>query len=258
MFTEFSGPIFLPSLNVQAIQKLMAELHEFVAKDKSYIEFGCKGEQTWAGMLNVHGYKNLKRATLIVDLLSGEQAVWSSFEGRARNMVRKAEKAGVVVHTVVPDNQWIGQYYLMLVNTFRRQGLVAPHPHSFYKQLIELSNTNIARCVMAEVNGVMIAGGIFLIDQKRMLYLSGASTEEGMNLAATSLLQWHAIKEAIQLGVTEYDMGGLGVPSIDKFKRSFGGKDFIHNRWVFSSKLFKIIEPIARLAIKKGWFRIGG
>ena len=258
MFTEFSGPIFVPNLNAQTIQKLMAELHEFVVRDRVYIEFGSKGEQTWARMLNVRGYRNIKRATLIVDLLSGEQAVWSTFEGRARNMVRKAEKAGVVVDTIVPDEQWIGQYYTMLVNTFRRQGVAPPHPLSFYKQLIELSNAGIARCLMAEFNGDMIAGGIFLVDQKRMLYLSGASTRQGMNLAATSLLQWHVMKQAIQLGISEYDMGGLGVPSIDKFKRSFGGKDFMHNRWVFSSKLFKMIEPVARVAIKKGWLRMEG
>jgi hypothetical protein len=79
-----------------------------------------------------------------------------------------------------------------------------------------------------------------------------------MTLAATSLLQWHAIKEAIHLGVSEYDMGGLGVPSIDKFKRSFGGRDFTHSRWVYRSSLFGLAEPLALWAARKGWLRLGG
>ena len=258
MYTEFAGPLLLCGLMPKTIALIMAALHRLVMKSSSYIEWGFKGEQAWGAMLSPLGYRNSKRATLLIDLSPGESAVWSSFEGRARNMVRKAEKAGVVARTVQPSEQWITSYYEMLGLTFTRQGLAVPHPLSFYRQMITLSNAGIARCVAAEVDGKMIAGSIFLVDDKRMLYLSGVANEQGMTLAATSLLQWHAIKGAIRLGVTEYDMGGLGVPSIDKFKRSFGGRDFAHSRWVYRSRLFGLVEPLALWAARKGWLRLGG
>lgn len=258
MYTEFAGPLFRAGSAPEAAISVMAALHRLVEKSSSYIEWGSKGEQPWGAMLTSFGYCKTKRSTLVVDLSPGENAVWSSFEGRARNMTRKAEKAGVVARTVAPDEQWIIGYYEMLRATFARQGLAVPHPLSFYQQIITLSAAGIARCVAAEVDSKMVAGGIFLIDDKRMLYLSGVSNEQGMTLAATSLLQWHAIKDAIQLGVSEYDMGGLGVPSIDKFKRSFGGRDFAHTRWVYRSRLFGLAEPLARWAARKGWLRLGG
>jgi len=255
-YTEFAGPLFRDGLMPETAPLVMAALHRLVAKRSSYIEWGSKGEQAWGPILASLGYRNTMRATLLIDLSPGESTVWSSFEGRARNMVRKAEKAEVVARTVKPDEQWISRYYEMLGGTFSRQGMAVPHPLSFFKQVVSLSNAGIARCVAAEVDGKMVAGSIFLFNDKRMLYLSGVANELGMTLAATSLLQWHAIREAIQLGLTEYDMGGLGVPSIDKFKRSFGGRDFAHSRWVYRSRLFGLAEPFALLAVRNRWLRL--
>jgi CelD/BcsL family acetyltransferase involved in cellulose biosynthesis len=258
MYTEFAGPLFREGATPEAEISVMTALHRLVEKSSSYIEWGSKGEQPWGGILTSFGYHKITRSTLLIDLSPGENAVWSSFEGRARNMTRKAEKAGVVARILQPDEQWIIGYYEMLRATFASQGFAVPHPLSFYRQIITLSAAGIARCVVAEIEGKMVAGCIFLIDDKRMLYLSGVSNEQGMTLAATSLLQWHAIKEAIQLGVPEYDMGGLGVPSIDKFKRSFGGRDFAHTRWVYRSRLFGLAEPLALWAARKGWLSLGG
>jgi len=258
MFTEFMGPLFSDVLMSETRALVIAELHQILSNSSSYIEWGCKAEQAWGNILYPFGYQNVKRATLLVDLSPGESAVWSSFEGRARNMVRKAEKAGVVTRTIQPDEHWIMDYYELLGATFTRQGLAVPHPLSFYRQMVTLSNAGIALCMEAEMNGRMIARSIFLVDDKRMLYLSGVATEKGMTFAATSLLQWHAIKEAILLGIIEYDMGGLGVPSIDKFKRSFGGREHSHCRWVYRSRLFGIAEPVALWASRKGWLSLGG
>lgn len=258
MYTEFAGPLFRDGLAHESVALVIFSLHQLAAKKSSYVEWGSKGETDWGVLLTSFGYRHVARSTLLIDLSPGEDAVWSSFEGRARNMVRKAEKAGVVSRTVQPNDQWIKGYYEMLCATFARQGLSPPHPLSFYQQMITLSASGVALCVAAEVDGQMIAGSIFLLDNKRMLYLSGVSNEQGMNLAATSLIQWHAIREGIQRGFFEYDMGGLGVASIDKFKRSFGGHDYAHSRWIIRSRLFRLIEPVALWAIRKGWLRLGG
>jgi hypothetical protein len=261
MFTEFSGPLFNDDLDRSDQRRVIESQHRLVLQSASYIEWGKKGEvNSKAPVLEsliYLGYTNHSRPTILVDLLPGEDKVWDNFQGRARNMIRKSIKSGVLVRLVVPTENWIQSYYEMLKATFERQGRLVPHPLSFYHEMIGLVAVKQAFCVVAESDDRMIAAAIFLIDQSRMLYLSGTANSEGMKLAANSLIQWHAIREAIRLRISAYDMGGLGVPSIDKFKKSFGGEVIHHHRWRYRSLLFKIIEPISLWAIRKGLIRIG-
>ena len=102
----------------------------------------------------------------------------------------------------------------------------------------------------------VVARAIFLITDGRMLYLSGTSNEKGLKSASNSSIQWAAIKAALNDGVKKYDMGGLGIKSIDRFKRSFGGKETTTYRWIYKKSLFNIAEPIARYAFNKGWIKL--
>lgn len=261
LYTEFAGPLFAEALDQAAHAEVLASQHRLVRRGGHYIEWGAKGEGEqvpWGRELERFGYAHTTRPTLLIDLASGEDAVWASFQGRARNMARKAEKSGVSVHTVEPTAEWMEAYYAMLRATFERQGRAAPHPLSFFNRLARVVAAGNGRCVAAEVEGRLVAGAIFLRDRGRMLYLSGTANAEGMKSAASSLIQWHAMREAMADGVTQYDMGGLGVASIDKFKRSFGGREIHHHRWVYRSRLFGLVEPAALWAARKGWIRMGG
>lgn len=262
MYTEFGGPLFAAGIDESTRAVVVESQHHLVSSGGHYIEWGAKGEgdarECWGAVLEGQGYEYTARPTLLVDLSPGEEQVWASFQGRARNMSRKAEKAGVSARGVTPTLAWIDEYYEMLRATFERQGQAVPHPLSFYRALIGIAEAGEARFVAAEYEGRMIAAGIFLVDGPRMLYLSGTANAEGMKLAGTTLLQWQAIREAIADGVTEYDMGGLGVPSIDKFKRSFGGRDLVHHRWVYRSALFRLVEPAGQWAARKGLISLGG
>ena len=118
-----------------------------------------------------------------------------------------------------------------------------------------LAPAKAIRFVAARFEGRLVAGGIFLVWGDRMMYLSGASTEEGNKLAASSLIQWTVIKGAISAGIKTYDLGGVGIASIDKFKASFGGGSEVHHRCVSISPLlrlaFKGAEALTRLGVIK-------
>ena len=256
MYTEFIGPLFQKKLNSKEKTHIILSLHKLIEKKNSYIEWGLNNKEILEHDLKIFGYDVFKRPTLIIELTEDEDFIWRSFEGRARNMIRKAEKAGLNVSIVEPDQKWIEEYYEMLCLTFERQGLSAPHPISFYKEVESLCLSKILCCMSVKLKNEMIAASIFLKDKKRMVYFSGVSNQLGMKMAANSLLQWHGIKTGIQLGMNEYDMGGLGVKSIDKFKRSFGGLDYTYDRLVYRSLLFKFLEPAATWAKRKGWIKI--
>lgn len=261
MHTEFAGPLFAADLGANERRTVLQSQHRMMSRGGHYLEWGIKSgneaDAAWGASLESQGYRYSARPTILIELSPGESGVWASFKGRARNMIRKAEKSGVTARTVAPTETWFDEYYSMLRTTFEPQGRAVPHPLSFYQALTKLVDLGEARCVAAELDGQMIAGAIFLVDGSRMLYLSGTANTVGMKFAATSLLQWHAIREAIAEGITDYDLGGLGVPSIDKFKRSFGGREIIHHRWVRRSPFFRMAEPVAQWAARKGLIRFG-
>jgi lipid II:glycine glycyltransferase (peptidoglycan interpeptide bridge formation enzyme) len=258
MFTEFAGPLLKKELSDDTLIEIMHSIHLLIAKKSIYLEWGAQGKQAWGNVLDIFGYLSIRRPTLLIDLNNNESEIWASFTSRARNMIRKAEKSGVLTQRIYPDESWIAKYYEMLQANFLRQNIKVPHPYSFYQQIKALSRDEIAMCFNAEVNGEMVAAGIFLVDTNRLLYFSGVTSELGMKLAASSLVQWHAIKEAIQMDISKYDMGGLGVESIDRFKRSFGGYDYFHYRYIRQSKFLKLLEPLIYWTLRKGYLKFTG
>jgi hypothetical protein len=256
MYTEFLGPIFSNDADNNLREKIIESQHDLVSKGMHYIEWVIKESFKDISLTDKYikiGYKHIQKPSLLIDLSIGKDDLWSSFKGRARNVIRKGEKVDVSANCIIPTQEWIGEYYKLLQETFSRQGLSPPHPLSFYKQIETLSIHGLALCFEVMHEKKIISAAIFLLDNKRMMYFSGVSNLTGMKLAAPSIIQWEAMQNAIDLGITDYDMGGLGVESIDKFKRSFGGKDIYHSKWLYRSKVFKILEPFALWLSKKGF-----
>ena len=153
-----------------------------------------------------------------------------------------------------PTVPWIKRYYELLQLTFQRQNKDVPHPEKFYQSLIDLDNQGLAFFMQIKLGDDMLAGAIFLIDESRMIYLSGTANLHGFKLSGPSLLQWEAMKHAISLGVKDYDMNGLGIPAIDKFKLSFGGRSTQKINGSIK-ELFATAEPISKWAISRGFIR---
>lgn len=264
MYTEYAGPLFARGIDKEEKHQTVISQHAQLKRmGASYIEWGARGgedTEVYEHMhaLCNHGYMHAPWSTYLVDLGQGLDRVWKGFESRARNMVRKAEKNGVVVRTISPTENDVTNYYNMLRQTFRRQGRRPPHPFPFFQAIrSHLAPAGLLRFMVAEKGSRLVAGALFLCHGRRMVYLSGSSTEEGGRLAANSLIQWIAMRQAADNGIVEYDLGGAGVhAAIDKFKASFGGKPSVHHRWVYRSWPIQLMEPIYRRLADKGWARL--
>jgi len=256
MYTEFAGPLFAPWCDGEIRRNALVSQHDFLRSEGAgYIEWGWKGDvdSSFLDVLRHLGYKYVQRTTLVVDLGKGADQVWKGLQGRARNMVRKAEKNGVIVRSITPVLSDIQCYYEMLTETFRRQNIPPPHPLSFFQGLCShLGADNHLEFIQAKLADRVVAGGIFLCFGNRMMYLSGTSSDQGARIAANSLVQWFAIKRAIDRGIEEYDMGGTGKDQIDKFKKSFGGLPASHQRWVYCTFPVKIAETAYSWLTRKG------
>ena len=230
-YTQFLGPLFANGLSFQKkVEVIQCQTRYLFEKGAKSIEWGrsAADEKLLFDALHLKGFRYKPQSTLLVDLSIGEEAVFGAFQSRARNMIRKSIKLGVMAELSVDYEADLRDYLEALRYTFERRGLACPHPPSFYKNLLKnfCKSSEIFLIVARHANQSFLAGGIFLVHDKRMVYLSGASTKEGARLAASSLVQWRAMQRAISIGVGSYDMGGIGVESIDKFKISFGSLPF--------------------------------
>lgn len=265
LFTEFAGPRFDYQLPVKDRAAIVEnQLSVLRNKGYHYIEIGTKADGTTEGGCIFHamcnyGFVYQPRPSLVVDLANGLENVWGSFEGRARNMIRKSEKKGVLVQVESLTPQVLDDYVAMIKATFKHQGLALPHPFPTYAALARnLEPINSLMFVAARHEGQLVSGGIFLTDDKRMVFHSGSSTPEGLTLAASSLVQWKAMQEGHGRGIQNYDLGGIGVDSIDTFKKSFGGTPVSHHRWVYTSTLLRRGAGLAHWLAAKGLLRVFG
>ena len=258
-FTEFLGPLFKSSLKDDQIIGAIKSQILLIAGKHDYIEFRIKEDKTQVNLLSTalssYKFQHEKMSSLNLNLEQGEKALWASLTGRARTAIRKAQKNQLDCSLVSPTVPWIKRYYELLQLTFQRQNKDVPHPEKFYQSLIDLDNQGLAFFMQIKLGDDMLAGAIFLIDESRMIYLSGTANLQGFKLSGPSLLQWEAMKHAISLGVKDYDMNGLGIPAIDKFKLSFGGRSTQKINGSIKRNYSQVAEPISKWAISRGFIR---
>lgn len=255
-FTDHSGIIFKENIPKDIQSIVLKSQFKMLKKQAHYIELGFSdGHDCLKKPLASLNFKETEFKSSQISLLPKPDEIMTSFTGRARNMIRKSEKKGVSVSEISPNEDWINKYYMMLNDTFSKQGKKSPHPKSFFLNLISLHENKNALFLGAYLEKEIVAAAIYLIDKSRMIYLSGTSNIKGLDSAATSALKWHAMQYGQKNNYEIFDMGGLGIPSIDKFKLSFGGEIYTKNRWIYQSKTLSFIEPFATWAISKGIIR---
>lgn len=238
--TQKLGPIFIENSNDSNLfYSYVYSLEKLFDFKYNYFELVFNTFEKKNNILNLKGFKNYKFKTSIISLID-EKSNWRKFQSRARNMIRKSEKNNVIVTIREISEEWIDKFFFNLEITFLKQGIAPPHTKKFYKNLIKIQDNIVV--LEGKLNDEFLSGGIFLKDKEKITFLSGVSTPLGMKLAASSLIQWEIIKYGISNKFKYYDMGGLGVKSIDKFKLSFGGQIVYFDKYINKDKIFIFCE----------------
>lgn len=261
-YTEYCGPIIYGTSICEAdLVEVLKSQHLYLLNNfqPKYIEWGGTLEPYYPGSgldsLKIFGYEKILRPTLQLDLAGGEEDVWMKFQGRARTAIKKANRENLCVTYENLSESGVCEYYDLLRQSFLRQGAKKPsHPIDFFQSLrnLALGESSEIQFCMARKSGKLVSGAIFLHMNKRVVYLSGASSKEGLKTGAASLIQWTHIKESISSGYLIYDFCGVGIASIDKFKMSFGGILRSHHRWIYRPLYLKILERCYRYLRSKG------
>ena len=241
--TSHIDPIILSEdVDVNSQQMYIQEIFLFLLKNGAdWIEITFENHKIFNN-LNRVDFLVERPSTSILKTNLDVDFLWSGMQGRSRNLVRKANKNNLVVNFLDSNLDNIDVFYNMLKDTFKKSGSTPPHSKKVYISLIDrLIDSNNLLFLSVEKESEIVAMGLFMLNKTEINFLSGTSTPVGNKYGANNLMHWEVIKYASCNNIEQYNFGGLGIPSIDNFKRSFGGSDVEYRRFIWMRPSVKVL-----------------
>ena len=199
-----------------------------------------------------YGFSNILGQTWIVDLRQGPEAIWSGLKKRARQQVRKAEKAGLQIRAATGDAD-LETYVRLHRKTYARTGVRA-HPHAYFAELWRhFVDPGLARVFFAELDGEVIGAQNFGLYKGATIYWTGASDEQALENGANHLLQWRALEQMANDGIEWAEIGEAfpgtrsgKLQGLSFFKESFGGDlyPYYRGRLETPTRAYRAIEGL--------------
>jgi lipid II:glycine glycyltransferase (peptidoglycan interpeptide bridge formation enzyme) len=177
--------------------------------------------------------------TIWVDILPSEDAILKAMKSKTRYNIRLAVRKGVTVREANEADLPAFNALMEVTGTRNQFGVHVP---GYYETAYALfTTTDLARLLLAEVEGEPVAALMVFALAPRAWYFYGASGDAHREKMPTYLLQWEAIRWARSLGCTTYDLWGVpdedettleaeftkrrdGLWGVYRFKRGFGGR----------------------------------
>ncbi len=156
------------------------------------------------------------RATLMLDLDGGSDAVLARLHSKTRYRIRLAGKHGVRVRPAEDDVD-IERFHHLMVETGGRAGFTTRSLGYYRAVLREFEKRDQARLLLAEFEGRVIAGVMVFAFGREGIYMYGASSDEHKREMPNYLLQWEAIQWCVERGCSRYDLWGVPEQAAAKF-----------------------------------------
>ena len=169
------------------------------------------------------------RNTVIIDLQKSEDELLAAMKQKTRYNIRLSQKRGVSVR--IAEQKDFPLLYEMYLETSLRDNFII-RDRGYYLDVWGLFyERDMARGLLAEVGGEMVAGLFLFYVGKRAWYFYGMSTDKHKEKMPNYLLQWEAMRMAKSKGCIGYDLWGAPDEFIEsdrlwgvfRFKQGLGG-----------------------------------
>jgi lipid II:glycine glycyltransferase (peptidoglycan interpeptide bridge formation enzyme) len=165
------------------------------------------------------------RNTVLLDLTSGEEALLAAMKQKTRYNIRLAGRRDVVVRAGEAAD--LLPLAAMYAETAERDAF-AIRPEAYYLDAWRtFLDAGMGLLLLAEVGRELIAGVFIVRHAGRAIYMYGASRDAERHRMPNYLLQWEAIRWAIDQGCADYDF--WGAPDV------FDESDRLWGVWRFKS-----------------------
>lgn len=157
-----------------------------------------------------------------LDLRPGAEGVFRSFhKDCVRRKIRRAEREGLTCEEGRSDVLLRKFYGLMVVT--RRRHMLLPQPLAWFRNLRDCLGESL-KIWIASKDGRAVSAILMLRFKKTLVYKYACSDARFRRLGGTQMLLWKAIREGIEAGLEELDMGRSEVdaPGLIAFKNRWG------------------------------------
>lgn len=173
----------------------------------------------------------MKQISTVIDLgktiafdLASPEVIWENIISKNRNMIRKAEKNGIVIKHG-KDLELFKDFKRIYNATMEKDNAEEYYffGDAFYESIHNDLNNNY-EMFYAVLNGEIIAMSIMLFGNKQMHYHLSGSMIEYRNLAPSNLLLYKAALWGCEQGYNTFHLGGgvgSGEDNLYKFKAAF-------------------------------------
>jgi FemAB-related protein (PEP-CTERM system-associated) len=161
------------------------------------------------------------KVAMVLPLAQGEEEMWTGFNAKLRNQIRKAQKAGLEV--VWGGRELLDDFYGVFVRNMRDLGTPV-YAKSFFANVLSGLPVN-TRIISVRLHGRAIAAGLLYWHGDTLEIPWASSIREHNGLCPNNLMYWEAIRHGISLGLVRFDLGRstLGAGTF-KFKQQWGAK----------------------------------
>ncbi len=188
------------------------------------------------------------RQTIAIDTTQSPEEIWKNqISSKNRNMIRKAEKNGLV-YKAEYDYASYDEFIELYRNTMQR--LSADDFYFFDDQYFENLKDTLSDCSFlgtVRKDGKLICAAIFMYSDLYGHYHLEGSDRDYSSLGANNLLLWKVACEMHDLGLSEFHLGGGTTSSPEdslfKFKKAFSSniKSFYIGKEIFNAPVYAAI-----------------
>ena len=177
--------------------------------------------------------------------LGSEETIWNNITSKNKNMIRKAQKAGL--QTYWGRDHDIIDCFIEIYNKVMQKDKASDYyffPHEFYNSILNDLKYH-AMWFYTKLDDTIASIAIFLYANGNMHYHLSASRKEYQSLAPTNLLLYEAALWGCKNGYLKLHMGGgvgASEDSLYKFKKAFNryeDKFFYIGKRIYNHQIYE-------------------
>ncbi|RLF94356.1 hypothetical protein DRN50_05590 [Thermococci archaeon] len=264
--TVFSPP---PSTAVHHLGPLLVDYNRLKQdrKESIFTEFqrevdrfmvsDLKADYIWIGLppglldarpFKWTGYQIEPAYDYLIDLSRGADYVWQQFKKNLRQNISRAEKRGISVET--GSKRELEMIYDSLSKRYREQDTTLSLPESYLLDLYDLFYPENMKIFVAKYNGDYVGGLIDLYYKDKVVSWLGNVKASVECVSPNDLLQWEAIRYAIEHGMKCYEEMGANTERLCKYKSKYNPDPSIR----FSAKKYSsVMLRLGETAYHRVW-----
>jgi len=234
-FTDQCAPLLSPSFDF----KMLFETARNIGMDRKWKSLELRGGNSDFAPPSRSYYQH------DLDLTLSESSLFEGCDPAMRRAIRKAQRASVTVESS-KGTEGIEAYYRLHQCTRQKHGL-PPQSLEFFRNIQRfVIEPGHGIAVLGRLQGVPVAGAIYLHFGAHSVYKFGASDPTRQDLRASNLVMWTGLIQMKELGAKVLSFGRTSFhqDGLRRFKRSFGASEtpLHYIKYDFAASSFTLTE----------------